>query len=71
MMEAVWLKEVVVRFAREELVRLLRLEKSCGEAFVRFIPKKPCGVQYIRMRVRFWVHKLREKTAERKEQLLY
>ena len=59
-----------VRLTREDLVRLLRPEKSCGVAFVRFIPKKPCGIQHIHMRDEFWVHKPREKTAERKEQLL-
>lgn len=43
MIEAVWLKDVFVRFAREEFVSVLRLEKSCGEVSVMFIPKKPCA----------------------------
>lgn len=70
MMEAVWLKGVAVRLARDELVRLLRPEKSRGEAFVMFIPKKPCRVQFICVHFGFWVHKPKEKIAVRKEQLL-
>lgn len=65
------MKDVIVRFAREELSRLLRPEKSPGEAFVRFIPKKPCGGQFMCMRVRLWANKLREMTKERREQLLW